>query len=570
VSLGYVGDIEFWAPNRGLLIEAGSGIVPMGLYAYNGVSWHLLSTVCGGVDGRIAWAAPDEFWTIADQRPGQILTEGGAQELESVSLCHFLDGQVVASYALPLEQPDSYQPMNAAACDSPSDCWFAGNLNSLGAFHLHWNGSTVSVLDAPQDHEVASLTVLNDEIYESVQLGAADAYGTEDPLHPPVLHLIAPWDPSNPFHDLFPTDSQNPVCGQFCPPLPEYGTGPDPVTGVIERVAPVTEGGFALSSDWRAGATDPQLWAAAAPSGANPPNPGEGTPAPIVLRYADGAWTQVVGGTSGLLPSLGGDYAPIGLGAPGRTPVAQSVAAEPDESAAWIAVVSQGSPDNDAHVVRVVVGPSGAQMTDTDTLGPDQGVGPRGEAAAIACPAADDCWLATQQGWLFHLTNGTQYPEDTDPNFAGMITFRPSDAGVPAVIPPGLAFLNQPGPPPPISSGSTGTVTTTGGGSSGPSKPLVTHESPFRILKGTTTLVVSFTLTARARVQLIATRHRKVVAATRRAVMGPGRHTLHLVLDIHRWPTGISLTATRLAGSSPSSGGGGGGGGGGGPTVITT
>src|SRR5450755_2180629 len=81
LPLGKVGDIEFWAPNRGLLITSGTGPncaestiengnVPCGLYAYNGVSWHLLSTVCGATNGRIAWAGPDEFWTISDQRRG--------------------------------------------------------------------------------------------------------------------------------------------------------------------------------------------------------------------------------------------------------------------------------------------------------------------------------------------------------------------------------------------------------------------------------------------------------------------------------------------------------------------
>src|SRR6202034_3760679 len=105
-ALGDVGDISFWAPNRGLLIPAGNEFVPAGLYAYDGVSWHQLSTVCGGETGRIAWAGPDEFWTISDQRAGQILGTGfEASALLNVSLCHFVNGQVVASYAMPPQQP---------------------------------------------------------------------------------------------------------------------------------------------------------------------------------------------------------------------------------------------------------------------------------------------------------------------------------------------------------------------------------------------------------------------------------------------------------------------------------
>lgn len=65
VPLGRVGAIS-WTPNRGVLIDEGTAAegcrtpnatagVPCGLYAYNGRDWHLLSTVCGAGEGRIAW-----------------------------------------------------------------------------------------------------------------------------------------------------------------------------------------------------------------------------------------------------------------------------------------------------------------------------------------------------------------------------------------------------------------------------------------------------------------------------------------------------------------------------------
>ena len=80
VPLGKVGAISFWSPNRGVLIDEGTATdgcrtanatagVPCGLYAYNGRGWHLLSTVCGGGEGRIAWGGPEDFWTISDQTP---------------------------------------------------------------------------------------------------------------------------------------------------------------------------------------------------------------------------------------------------------------------------------------------------------------------------------------------------------------------------------------------------------------------------------------------------------------------------------------------------------------------
>jgi hypothetical protein len=589
VALGRVGDIEFWQPNRGLLITGGSGIVPSGLYAYDGVSWHQLSTVCGGSDGRIAWAGPDEFWTIADQRPGQVVVSASSTALQSISLCHFENGQVVGSYAMPIGEPDSYQTMNAAACDSPSDCWFGGDLDSAGAFHLHWDGSTVTVVDAPQDHDAASMTVLDGEILESVQLNppppcspgaTCDNYGSESLSDPPVLHLIAPWDPANPFHDLFPVDHQNPSCGDACPPLPEYLSNQDSGGNSCSpacTVVPWTMTAFALSSDWRAEASDPQLWAVAGP-GNNLPSGSQGAPQTTLLRYADGAWTEVVPNLTLLPPG----YVPVssngvpGSSVPPVTPVAQQIAAEPNEPAAWVAVGStSGLPSGatpSAAVARVeITGTASATVTDLDTLGTaTDGIGPRGEATAIACPAPDDCWLATATGWLFHLTSGVPLPQDTDPNFAGVITYRPPDGGVPPVI------LDQLPPIAPASPSPSPQTPPTAPSTPPPQRrplALVTHLRSH--LLGSRALVFSFTLATKARVQVVAKRHRTIVSETRAAVLRRGRHTLTLVLDLKRWPTSIAFDAKPLAPlpTVPVRGGGGGGGGGappGGPTTIST
>ena len=226
----------------------------------------------------------------------------------------------------------------------------------------------------------------------------------------------------------------------------------------------------------------------------------------------------------------------------------KSVAAEPNSSAAWIAVVSQSQPDNEAHVDRIAVqGTSSATVTDQVALGSAQGVGPRGAASAIACPAARDCWLATQQGWLFHLTDGTQYPQDTDPNFAGVITFRPADAGVPAAISDtgggGADLTNSEPVPikPPTSAPKRR------------SKPIITHIGRSHLVRGTT-LVLPFTLSTGARVRLAGIRHGKVVAQARRT-FGAGKHSLQIHLNPKHWPTRLTLTAKRTG-----SGGGGGGG----------
>lgn len=523
-ALGQVGDIEFWSPNRGLLITAGNALVPAGLYAYDGVSWHQLSSVCGAHDGRIAWAGADEFWTISDQRPGQIIANGSAgAQLWDVSLCHFLNGQVVGSYALPIEQPDSYQPMDAAACSGPDDCWFGGALDSEGAFHLYWNGSELSVVNAPQDHAIAAMAVDQGQIYESVKLAPGDDYGNESTANPSLLHTIVASDQDNVFHDVFPTDTQNLTCGAFCPPLPEYGTEDG------DPVAPDTLAGFALSSDWSPsgdGPASPQLWAVAGESGNRPPG-GEGRAHPIVLRHVGEAWTQIVPN----LTTLGTGGEPTG------------VAANPGKEAAWIAM----SGGEGATVELLSSGDGGHTwaVSEQADLGPEQGVGARGSAGPIACPAPHECWLATSQGWLFHLTDGSPLTPDSDPFFDGgdgVITYRPPDNGVPEVLPDeaseGDSLASQLSP----ALTTTGTTPATSVVKTGAKKALVSHVHT-RLLKGDV-LELTFTLSGTAHIQLLADRHDSVVARTSRETLRKGPHTLKLRLSPRHWPTKLDLRAS--------------------------
>lgn len=532
-ALGRVGDIAFWSPNRGVLITAGNGLVQAGVYAYDGVSWHQLSTVCGGHDGRIAWAGPDEFWTISDQRPGQVIASGEAgARLWDVSLCHFASGQVVGSYALPLEQPDSYRPMDAAACAGPDDCWFGGGLGEgqdSGAFHLYWNGSALSTIYSPQDHAIASMDADRGQIYESVQLQPGDSYAGESTTNPPLLHTIVPSDPSEVFHDLFPEDTQNSTCGDFCPPLPEYGTA----TGG-EPVAPDTLAGLQLSSDWLLsgeGPAEPQLWAIAGADATSPPT-GLAAAHPIALRYSGESWTQVV-------PNLA-------TFASGEEP--DGIAADPGEQAAWVTIESG---DQAAHVDLLSSADGGQSWTvaERDRLGPEQGAGSLGEAGPIACPAAHECWLATSQGWLFHLTDGAQLPADTDPFFdgaGGVIGYRPPDNGVPEVLPdqpteteavPNLLAQESVSGAAPASEHPVKTATL--------GAPALVGRTHSRLLRGDV-LELTFTLTGPAHVQLLASRDGKVVARTRRETLRTGKHSLKLKLNPRRWPTKLDLSATAV------------------------
>ena len=545
VPLGRVGAISFWSPNRGLLIDEGTAGcrtttatgVPCGLYAYNGRSWHLLSTVCGAGEGRIAWAGPENFWTISDQRPGQ-LTRSTANPRD-VSLCHFENGKFVASYATPFDLPNSYRPMDAAACVSETDCWFGGLLGeppNTGAFHLHWDGHNLTPVYSPEDHAVSSMALAGPgALFESVEINPTspgDGFGGESEAHPFVLHEI---DSNGEFHGVL---IEDPSCAgkKACPPLPNY-----------EGVAPASLAGFSLSSDYTLAGpnSEPQLWATA-----GRPSRSQGAAHSIVLRYSQGSWTQVLDvghpGTYNTEREKHEATADLesGLG---------EVAAEPGSPATW-ATVRSG--DGEAHVDRLSVKKAGAsESNDTgtidqrDVLGEAQHVGQLGSAGPIACPAPNDCWMATSEGWLFHLTEvpaeanepgrAAGYPADADQNFAGVITFRPPDEGIPQLAsiepPPDTSLANQAQPPPPTPPVQTPNTRT--------SKPLVTGVSSR--VRGYT-LELSFRLTVKARVQLVASRKHRRVAQTAARTLKAGKHTLMLRLNPRRWPNKLDLKATPL------------------------
>jgi hypothetical protein len=205
---GEIGDMAFWAPNRGVLITAGNEALPAGVYAYDGTGWHLYSTVCGGREGRIAWAGPDEFWTVSDYATAQE-GEGGRDEGSGRTLCRFAGGQVVASYAEPLNSADVYQRMRAATCASPTDCWFAGEpleaaAANAGAFHLNWNGSALTAVPSETVAEpaieepagaIVDLAAFAGRIYES----ASEA--------PYIREIVAAADPFQPV--ALPTGSES-------------------------------------------------------------------------------------------------------------------------------------------------------------------------------------------------------------------------------------------------------------------------------------------------------------------------------------------------------------------------
>jgi hypothetical protein len=536
VGLGRIGDIEFWAPNRGLLITAGNPpTVPAGVWAYDGVSWHELANVCGGAEGegeggRIAWAGPDEFFTVSVGRPGQASESSELLEpppLIDNTLCRFSAGRVVASYAHPAFQADSYQTMRGAACLAPSDCWFAGDPlpePQVGAFQLHWNGGTVEAEPYPAEgHSVQAMIPLEGHLYESVRFQHSDRVTVEEAREPPPLHRIN----REGIHPLFQGEAQ----------LPLYGEGELPEA--LEAL--------------RLSSADGALWAAAGPKLAETGAPGQVT----VIRRAGGVWKQLIGPGDPAsetppnpLPAL---LAPSEeqalLGGPASGAVVSGLAAEPGTGSAWLTLKAPGDLGASARAVVVRVSNEG-KVLEAQTLPSAaeqaEGIGPKGAAEKLACPAPGDCWLTTTQGWLFHLAPDAQrdLPRDEDPSFAGPISYRPPDQGLPQL---------PPDAPPPDTSGLTerqpelssfsetkaeqveATVTV----------PLLSHLHS-RLIHGTT-LQLGFDLAVKARVRLLAKRHGKLVAATPTRTLRAGNRTLLLRLDPRRWPTKLSLQTHALA-----------------------
>jgi hypothetical protein len=525
IGLGRIGDIEFWAPNRGVLITAGNGsTIPSGVWAYNGVQWHELSTVCGATDGRIAWAGPEEFWTISDGRPGQAANpaNGAPAPLEDDTLCHFAAPcpecqlQVVGSYASLAFQASSYQPMHAAGCLGPSDCWFGGGLlpqPQIGAFQLHFNGHTVSAEPSPQGHVVQDMRLFGGRLYESVRLAPEDRVTDPEPS-PVALRRINPV-------------GVQPTFVALSPGVPEY----------LHKEFPTALDYLRLSADAEG------LWGAAGPTFEDPEKSQEGEAR--VVRYAGGAWSQVLG------PSEPAHAAPGERADPFGEDVVDSIAAEPGGAGAWIALDTRSDAASPSPTVPALVARIAADGTVSDELqlpiaGEAGGAtGPKGAAEHLACPAPHDCWLATSQGWLFHLSEkDASPPPDTDAAFAGLVTFRPPDEGVPQVVPDA---------PPVDNSGLNEEVPgiTVEKGNSTPEQPAMVRvallSDVHTKIRDRTTLELRFHLAVKARVRLVAKRHRSIVARTAMSTLAAGSHRLLLRLDAHRWPTKLDLETHALA-----------------------
>jgi hypothetical protein len=500
VPLGTPDDMQFLAPNEGLLSVEGNAVVPTGLFFWNGRTWHQLSTVCGGSGeaSRIAWAGPDEFWTITE--PSEPRVGSG------LALCHFKDGVVVGSYSTPLQSPDPFRPMDAAACSGPDDCWFAGIASSdptgqrTGAFHIHWNGSTLTTSYQPQGRGVSAVAAYGGTFYESTLVGAQAGdstapvtLATPESFGPILIHRLT--------GDTF--------TGANFLPFPYAGVSPEGV----ELLSAKSDG----SDLWFSGG--------GAASGPAAPHDGSVKGPPLAVHYNEPFFQQ----------------APIDTSLFGAEDRFVDISPVPGTTSAWVAdqaLTERGSATDSAKVV--LIGADGSAFPQTL---PASGAG-RGSAQLVAATGPEEAWMATSAGWLFHYTNGIALPEDADPSWASTIVQRPNESVAQFVSDTPPPDDSQLFAPPPVQ------VETK---ASGESTPLVIPAllKDIKVSRRGLSVTISFQLTRPAEVQLVARLHGRVLARTRRARLTPGKRRLRLSFQRKRWPDGLSFKTKELTKPKP-------------------
>jgi hypothetical protein len=387
--------------------------------------------------------------------------------------------------------------MQSATCDGVDDCWFGGVGaqdalgDRVGAFHLHWDGTDLETVYGPQGRSVTDMQFHAGELFETTLVGRApenrtapvDLAEPESPF-PRLLHRI---DGTGFANDSFvPTEAAD---------------------GGSELLA--------LDSD----GTD--LWAVGGGAASGPAAPVGGAAArpPLVARLDGSAFEELAltGTTFGQTDRFG------------------DVAAIPKTGEALATVVP--FPERRSVNSKAIVARIKSDGTTTTTRLPAAGAG-RGSAARVECPAADECWMVTWAGWIFHYSDGLQLPLDPEPAFQGTIEFRPNEAAeqfIPDRLPVDDSQLFA---PPPLELDPTAPPP---GGKVRRLPPLL---KKIRSKLSGLVLTVRFTVTRKAKVALLAKRGGRTVARTPLRTFAPGRHKLTLRLNRDRYPTRLAFQAS--------------------------
>jgi hypothetical protein len=496
--LGIPDDLEFYASNEGLLSVEGNAVVPAGLFFWNGRAWHQLATVCGGSGeaSRIAWAGPDEFWVITE--PSEPRAGSG------LGLCHFKNGVIVGSYSTAFQSPDPFRPMDAAACNGPDDCWFAGigsedpSGQRVGAFHLHWDGANLTTSYQPQGRGVSGLAYFAGTFFESTLVGA-------EPGNPAGPISLATPEPEGPvlIHRL--------VGGTFQDTSYRPYSYPGQPSGGVELLSAKADG------------TDLWFSGGGAASGPDAPREASVPATPIAVRYDEPFFLQ-------------DPLDPAQFGTEDRF---VDVAPVPGTETAWVADQPYSQRRSTTAKAKVaLIEPEGrATITTLPTSGPG-----RGSAQLVAATGPNEAWLATSAGWVFRYTDGAQLAEAG--NWAGTITVRPNESVeqfVSDTPPPDDSTLFA---PPPVQVETKATTE--------PAQLVIPALlKDIHVSRRGLTVTIFFDLTRVADVQLVAKLHGKVVARTRDKRMKPGYRKLVLTFRRKRWPDALSFKTKELTKPKP-------------------
>lgn len=501
--IGAPADISCLSATRCLLFSMGGVYYRGGFFLYDGVSWRRAGSVCGtGTDSgstettRVVWAGPQEFWTVTEpSAPRTGLGQG---------LCHFKDGEIVGSYSTPQNSPDRWTTMTAGACRGPDDCWFGGvgavspDGSRVGGFRVHWNGSELRTHYAPQGRAVSDMEEFAGDIVSSKFRGPAPrTAAAPDLADPEPVDILA--------DRIVPSADPG---GE--PEFVDDGLRPRSI-GSLGR-----EGAELLALD----AAGEHIWAG---GGGAISGPGAtSTPfarGPLLARrQQNGAWVDIDLGDSAFAP----------------TEVFRDVAALPSGDAVWVVVQDGSQPaTNSADAKIAKVGADGAVQR--VTLLAAGGLA-AGTAQRIECPTEDECWVITQRGLIFHLTDDTPRAAEQDPAFALVVAYRPNESleqglGDGSVVDDSLLFA----PPPPVEETPVAPPTVRR------LRPAIRSLSSK--LKGRR-LTIRFVVVRRARIGFTARRRGRTVARVRQRMLRPGRRMLSVKLDPKRWPDDVRFQIT--------------------------
>lgn len=518
--LGQPTALSCWSANACILLTLGNAPFPNGVFAFAGDTtteasgWKQYATVCGqGTSlsgyGRVAWAGPNEFWTLTSpSSPFDDSTFAGR------GLCRFAGGQVVGSYSTARRQVDTssdpYRPMNAAACRSSSECWFGGiaaarpDGTSPGTFHLRWDGSNLKSVYAPAKRGAADIEAFDGGFAESLYAGPdatreSDSTVIDVPTYSPIQLIEA--GANSP--DGFSSGDLEPAVPGFLPEATEVlaldaglpsapgstlwavgggaASGPQKdqdFDGGLADDSPADTGPFAAYREAGAGNSWRQI-----NFPANPDNPNE-----INTRLVDVA---AIPGTDEAIAAIAPGNAP-------ETGEAPSVIAKLDASARTVAL---------------------------------EQIGALGSVQRVECVSASRCWAATADGKLLRYADpATPVPANGDPAFATQVINRPNEVVEQALADTSVddSLLFAPAP------------VTEAEEPSPPKRQRAAVRKVTTKLKGTR-LIFSFRTIRKVRVTISAKRRGRLVARTRSGLLRPGQHKMVLRLNVKRWPTKIAM-----------------------------